>query len=305
MNWPNQQPNRGMTLVEIMLALLLFGLLATFVIQVMDSVLNLWSAGERRGQGDLVFSAATERFRGDLQALHTGPRGWLIADYWEVAGTKEGEPAWRLPRLRFLANGAALPEVDASGRSAVEVMWAMIPEIRGQQRFGRLVRFAQVEDSSNSLQDAGVAAEMLRSGQGLVVMDGVLWVEFALLDEQQKKYPYTRVDAFQPFDFPAMISLTVEMVAGNARKHPPRLDADLGVEAQILRLRGTAPSRLAPMVLVDSEWIQAGGSFPNISFARRGLRETMPAVHVAKSPVFSPEIYRSLNALVAAGRRLP
>ena len=71
---------RGMTLLEVTLALTLFGMLAAFILGIIDSVLGLWQAGERRGRGDLVFATATERLRSDLGALHRGPDGWLVIE---------------------------------------------------------------------------------------------------------------------------------------------------------------------------------------------------------------------------------
>ena len=54
---------RGMTLLEVSLALGLLAILSVFVMQVMNSVTDLWSSGERRGRGDLVFAQAVERLR--------------------------------------------------------------------------------------------------------------------------------------------------------------------------------------------------------------------------------------------------
>ncbi|MHC4381082.1 MAG: prepilin-type N-terminal cleavage/methylation domain-containing protein [Planctomycetota bacterium] len=300
-----RQSSRGMTLIEIMLALFLFGLLAAFEVQVMGSVLNLWSAGERRGRGDLVFAAAVEQFRGDLRAMHTGPRGWMVLDTWTVPGTKEGEVPWSLPRLRFLADGASMPEVDPSGRSAVEVMWAMIPEDSSGSRFGKLVRFAQVEDPTTTLQDGGIATGLLRSGTGLVVMDGVLWTEMAVQDDRAQRTTRHTVEAYTPFDFPSRLDLSVEMVTGNSRKHPPLLDDGIDAEDAKVRLRGTAPVDMPDYALVEQEWVRVSGIFPNLNFTKRGERASMPAPHVARSEVYFPVVYASENPLAAGGRRLP
>lgn len=296
---------RGMTLLEIMLALFLFGMLAVFVMQVIDSVLNLWSAGERRGRGDLVFASAVERFRGDLRAMHTGPRGWMILDTWEVAAATEGQSVRHLPRLRFLADGAAMPEVDPTGRAAVEVMWAMVPETASSNRFGRLMRFVRLEDPIEPLQDAGIASDLLRSGTGLVVMDGVLWVEMSVVDDSGNPRSRFRVEAFQPFDFPPSIELVVELVSGKSRKHPPLLDHAVGAESTSVLLRGTAPVTLPKMALVDEEWVQVSGRFPSLSFSGRGQRGTLAASHGARSEVLFPVAYASENSVAAGGKRLP
>lgn len=299
------QSKRGFTLIEIMLALFLFGILATFVVQVMGSVLNLWSAGERRGRGDLVFAAAVEQFRSDLRAMHTGPRGWMVLDTWEVPSAKEGESSWFLPRLRFLADGASMPEVDPGGRSAVEVMWAMVPEDSSGTRFGKLVRFARVEEGADSLQEAGIAAGLLRSGTGLVVMDGVLWTEMAVRDDRGQRTTRHRVDAYTPFDFPAKIDLSIEMISGNSRKHPPLMDEGLDAEGAKVRFRGTAPVDMPEYALVEKEWVRVSGLFPDINFLKRGERGTIPGSHPARTEVYFPVAYASENMLAAGGRRLP
>ncbi|PCJ55223.1 MAG: hypothetical protein COA70_02975 [Planctomycetota bacterium] len=293
----------GMTLIEVMLALFLFGVLAAFVIQVMDSVLNLWSAGERRGRGDLVYAATVERFRGDLRAMHTGPRGWMVVDSWEIPGAEDGQPSTYMPRLRFLASGASLPEIDSSGQAAVEIMWSLVPEAPGSLIY-RLVRFAQVENPSAPLQDPRVARDMLRSGTGLVVMDGVLWTEFAVQDGNLRKTEY-RVDSYQPFDFPSVVELLVDHVAGSPRKHPPLLDGEIPNEPTSMKLRGNAPLKMPEMVLIGKEWISVGGRFPDISFNGRGKRGSLPAAHKARSEVFFPKRYQSFSPIPAGGRRLP
>lgn len=294
---------KGMTLIEVMLALFLFGVLAAFVIQVMDSVLNLWSAGERRGRGDLVYAATVERFRGDLRAMHTGPRGWMVIDSWEIPGAEEGQPSTYMPRLRFLADGGSLPEIDSSGQAAVEIMWSLVPEAPGSLIY-RLIRFAQVENPSAPLQDPRVARDMLRSGTGLVVMDGVLWTEFAVLDSNARKTEY-RVDSYQPFNFPSTVELLVDHVAGTPRKHPPLLDREITNEPTGMKLRGNPPLKMPEMVLIGKEWISIGGQFPNISFNGRGKRGSLPVEHKARSEVFFPKRYQSHSPIAAGGRRLP
>lgn len=294
---------KGMTLIEVMLALFLFGLLAAFVIQIMDSVLNLWSAGERRGRGDLVYASTVERFRGDLRAMHTGPRGWMIVDSWEIPGSEDGDPSTFMPRLRFLADGASLPSIEPTGQAAVEIMWSLVPEVPGSP-VNRLVRFAQVETPSAPLQDPRVAREMLRSGTGLVVMDGVLWTEFAVQDGGVRRTDY-RADSYQPFHFPSSVELVVDHVSGSARKHPPLLDNGMSSEPSSIKLRGSGPLKMPAMVLVEEEWISVGGRFPSISFHGRGQRGTLPREHAARSEVFFPTRYASHSPVPAGGRRLP
>lgn len=293
---------RGMTLMEIMLALLLFGILATFVIQVIDSVLNLWSAGERRGRGDLVYAATVERFRGDLRALHTGQQGWLILDTYTVPSGVEGQPDREMPRLRFLADGAALPESDPTGRSAVEVMWAMVPEI-GDDRFARLTRFVHLADQNSTLLDAGTVNAVLRSGSGLVVMDGLLWTEMSVLDERGNRQTNYRLDAHNPFDFPSHVGLAVETATGNARKKPPLLDTAILAEGAQVAVRGIAPVEMPKFAMIEKEWVGVSGRWPSLSFQARGQRGSLAVPHAQRVPVYFPMRYESQNAVAASGRR--
>jgi len=94
---------RGMTLLEIMIALLLLGVLSTFVVNVVDSVVGLWQQGERRGRGDLVYASVAERFQADLRALHLGERGWMVIDDY-VARPATDETAVAAAALTFFSN---------------------------------------------------------------------------------------------------------------------------------------------------------------------------------------------------------
>jgi prepilin-type N-terminal cleavage/methylation domain-containing protein len=297
------EKRRGMTLLELVIALALFGVLSAFVMQVMTSVVNLWSSGERRGQGDLVFAAAVERFRGDLNALHTGLRGWLIVDHWEARSASEGVLAWSLPRVRFLADGAALTDIDPSNREPVEIMWTVVPE-DATSRFGRLVRFTNIENSQRSLRDLGTLQEMLRNGEGLTVMDGVLWTEFIATDTDGQRTSNLRIDNDMPFDFPSVIDFNVEFVSGNARKQPANLDDPIAGEPEAVRLRGIAPIKLPEYASIGNEWVRVDGTFPNIRFSARGERGTLPGEYAQRTPVYMPSRYESTNRIAADGRRL-
>jgi prepilin-type N-terminal cleavage/methylation domain-containing protein len=298
------EKRRGMTLLELVIALALFGILSAFVMQVMTSVVNLWSSGERRGQGDLVFAAAVERFRGDLNALHTGSRGWLIVDQWEARSAAEGVPAWFLPRVRFLADGASLPDVDPSRREPVEVMWTVVPE-DPNSRFGRLVRFTNIENPQRSLRDRGTLQEMVRNGEGLTVMDGVLWIEFLATDTDGQLTKSVRIDNDMPYDFPSKIDLTIEVVSGNARKQPASIDDPIAGDPETVRLRGIAPITIPEYAMIGNEWVRIDGSFPNIRFSARGERDTLPGEYPRRTPVYMPSRYQSTNRIAADGRRLP
>lgn len=297
-------PRAGMTLAEILVALLLFGILASFVVGVVNSVLSLWQAGERRGRGDLVFAGAAERFRADVQAAHVGPRGWLILDDWQAEPEAGGQPAWRLPRLRFLADGAAFPEADPEGRSAVEVAWLLVPEPDPATRFTRLVRIVQPESAGRSLREETWITDLARSGAGLVVLDGVLHAEFRARDGAET-LPALRAEAYALYDLPSALDLAVERVSGGLRRKPPLLDDALADAGGNPALRGTAPFAMPERVLIGREWLRLSGNWPRFQAVERGARGSLADAHARGEPVWIPERDACTAPLIAGGRRLP
>jgi prepilin-type N-terminal cleavage/methylation domain-containing protein len=296
----------GMTLAEVLVALLLFGILASFVVGVVNSVLNLWQAGERRGRGDLVFAAAAERLRADVLAAHTGPRGWMQLDEWQAEPEGGGHPAWRLQRLRFLADGAAFPEADASGRGAVEVAWLLVPEPDPTTRFTRLVRIVQPESAPRSLREEGWITDLARAGAGLVVLDGVLHASFGARETAgADPLPALRIESYAPYGFPLEIAFAVERVCGGPRRKPPVLDDPLTDEGGNLALRGAAPFAMPERVLIGREWLRLAGTWPRFQAIERGARGTLATPHERGVPVWLPELDACVAPLVAGGRRLP
>jgi prepilin-type N-terminal cleavage/methylation domain-containing protein len=297
---------RGFTLAEVMVAMLLFGMLAAFVVGIVNSVLNLWQTGERRGRGDLVFAAAAERFRGDVSGLHVGPRGWLILDEWMAEPAADGRPAWHLPRLRFLADGGVAREADPRGRGAVEVAWMLVPEPEPGTRLCRLMRFTQSDAAARSFREETWITQVARSGAGLVVMDGVAHAEF-LARELANADPVAalRIGEYQPFGFPHGLELRLERVPGPARRKPITLDDALGDGVTAMRLRGAAPFAMPDYALIDHEWLRVSGTWPRLQVVGRGERGTLTAPHARGANVWLPEADSCSAILPASGRRLP
>jgi len=297
---------RGMTLAEVLVAMVLFGILAAFVVGVVNSVLNLWQAGERRGRGDLVFAAAVERLRGDVAALHTGPRGWLVLDDWQAAPEHDGQPAWRLPRLRFLADGAIAREADPTGRGAVEVAWIVVPEDAANHRLCRLVRLVQPESAPRSFLEENWMTQVARSGAGLTVMDGVAHAEFRSREPGSADFqPGSRVESYALYGFPAEIEVRLERVGGGGRRKPPLLDSDLSEDDPGFLIRGAAPFAQPEFILIDNEWMRVAGTWPRLNAPERGARGSLPAPHARGSILWVPEVDEAVAPLPAAGRRLP
>lgn len=301
----SRRRQRGMTLIEVMLALALFAMLSLFVFGIMNSVLGLWQTGERRGSGDLAFAAAVERLRSDLGALHTGPRGWLILDDYEARPAEGDQPPWRLPRLRFLAHGGSLPADDPSGRKAVEVAWVLVPsDPSGDTRLTSLMRLSRIEDGDAQFDDERGFSAAMRAGGGIPMLDGVLWADFVLALQDGEEAREHLVPAESPLDFPVSLDLRVERVGQDALKRPVVLDNDLGASGTRMVLRGTAPLAAPSHVQIDQEWIAVNGSFPRFGVVERAARNTNPSDHRRGTRVFIPEIYDARATLAANGRRV-
>jgi prepilin-type N-terminal cleavage/methylation domain-containing protein len=294
----------GMTLVEVMLAMALFAMLSLFVLSVVNSVLGLWQSGERRGNGDLAFSAVAARVRVDLAALHTGPSGWLIMDEYEAWPAENSNSPWMLPRLRFLARGASLPMDDPSGRSAVEIAWVVVPVDAAESRVTRLVRLTQLAEGQNSLQDNRHLSAMIQGGNGAPMLEGVLHLNWQMFDVDGEISTSDNVPAETPFDFPAQLKLTLERVAPESQKRPLVLDDDLSPSATGLNLRGNPPLRTPSHVLVDLEWIAVQGEFPKLRVVERGSRGTVPVTHHRGDVALAPNQYQSSFHVTSQGRRM-
>jgi prepilin-type N-terminal cleavage/methylation domain-containing protein len=294
---------RGMTLIEVMLALSLFAMLSIFVLSVVNSVLGLWQSGERRGNGDLAFSSLTASMRIDLSALHTGPSGWLILDQYQAWPEEDSNPAWMLPRLRFLARGASLPVDDPSGRASVEIAWVAVPVDPENNRLTRLVRLTQLAGDTSLASDRHLSA-LLQAGNGVPMMEGVAFLDWQMFDLDGQPFTYDRVDAGSPFDFPAEILIDLERVSPESQQRPLVLDEDVGPGTQSIIVRGTPPLRVPSHLMMGVEWVEVQGQFPRLRAVTHGARDTAPRTHHRGDPVLAPVAYQSRFHLASQGRRM-
>jgi type II secretory pathway pseudopilin PulG len=300
---PSKTRQSGMTLVEITLALALMALLGLFVTGVVRSVLGIWQTAERQGRGDLAFNSCYELMAADVSALHTGPRGWLVLDQWEALPAGEDQPAWLLPRLRFLARAEGLPD-NPGLRGGMEVMWTLVPENATNSRLCRLMRVTQPENSEESLQSDRYASSLLRGGGGIAVLDGVPWVEWIAMESNGDQSSITEVAAESPTVFPVALQFNLERIAGSARERPPSLDETVASSQTRFKLRGTMPLRASSWALVDFEWVEWTGTGPQISIKNRGERSTVPSSHDRGASVFFPRSFTAKLPLSAKGRRI-
>jgi len=294
----------GMTLIEVMLALFLLSLLSAFVFSIINSVLGLWQSGERRGDGDLAFVAAVERLRGDLEALHTGPRGWFILDDYEAVAADGANPSVRLPRLRFLAHGASLPSDDPIGRGAVEVAWLLVPTSPGERRVCKLLRMTRVEGGQAVYSNERAFLAAMRGEGGVPMLDGVLWTEFLVQTPEGEERDEYQVPADTPFHFPPRLSLAIERISADRLRKPMTLDEELSVGGTQIVVRGTPPLAAPSHVLVEDEWLAVQGNFPRLAIVKHAARRTAASDHPRGTAVYAPEIYRAEATLAANGRRI-
>jgi len=295
---------RGFTLVELILALGLFAILALFITGILRSVVGLWQAGERRGRGDLVFAGMVEQLQADLRALHTGSEGWLVLDEWEAVPATAEHPAWRLPRLRFLARGSVLGD-PAAAAGPVEVAWLLAPEAPERSRLARLLRLAvPLDPLAGSIREEARLRALLPAA--VVVLDGVAGLELELQESDGRwQGPPLTIPPDTPLGFPARLRLRLERVGGNTRRRPPVLDADLSPTGTEVLLRGSPPLEIAGVALVDRERVGVAGTWPRLRLTARGLDGTMAAEHHRGVPFLLPEVREARLRLAWGGRRLP
>ncbi len=142
---------RGLTLVELVLAIGLLALLMLAVFQLFDRSLSVWRRGETRRalleQASIVLEGISE----DLRGLEAGTRGDVVLEWvrFDTDGDRVAETKW--PRLRLVRQAsagemaraygnlarAAAPENDDAGQDQVrsapsgpglmEVVWMVAP----------------------------------------------------------------------------------------------------------------------------------------------------------------------------------
>lgn len=292
-----------MTLVEVTLALALLALLGLFVTGVVRSVLGIWQTAERQGKGDISFNSCHELMSSDIAALHTGPRGWMVLDQWEALPATEEQPAWLLPRLRFLARASGLRD-NPGFRGGMEVMWTLVPENSSNSRLCRLMRFTQPDTLEQSFQSDRYATAMLRSDIGLPVLDGIPWLEWEAQETNGDTSTITEVASQTPTDFPVALQLRLEHIAGSSRERPPTLDEPIASSQKSARIRGTMPLRTSKWALLGLEWVEFSGKAPQLSFTHRGERATVSRSHERGASVLFPRPFSSRLPLPAKGRRI-
>lgn len=138
MTAPSRDARRGLTLVELILAMGLFSILMIAVFQLFDRSLTLWERGEtQRGLLEQA-SSVGELLARDLAALDGGKDGDLLAEWagFDTDGDSVRDTWW--PRVRLVRSadaaelvargvGAGTGAVRPGGSARVEVVWCVVP----------------------------------------------------------------------------------------------------------------------------------------------------------------------------------
>ncbi len=143
----HRRRRRGVTLVELLLALAIFSFLAIAVFQILDRSLSLWRRTETRRSLLAQASAISDLLARDLSGLEGGPRGDVVAEWVTFDTDGDGVADTKWPRLRLVRQASAADvqrlqeearaeaaEGDASaapppipGEGLVEVLWLVVP----------------------------------------------------------------------------------------------------------------------------------------------------------------------------------
>lgn len=141
---PLRHPRAGLTLVELILALGLFALLAVALVQLIDATLGLWQSAERERERMEIEVQVAEWLARDLDYVTGGDAGDFLFDWGQFDVDGDGVASRPLPRLRLVRRAAAEDllrlglrtpldesgEVGARPRGAtplVEVVWCAVP----------------------------------------------------------------------------------------------------------------------------------------------------------------------------------
>ena len=184
----------GFTLVELLLALGLFALLAVALVRLVDTSVRIWARTESDRDLTEMASALFDWLEADLQAIETGPRGDVVAEWVRFDVDQDGLAGAVWPRLRVVRQRhAPLPqdeppigEPDAGARfraGLTEVCWALLPAKGAEadsKPHGILWRGERpLADDALSFFDPSFfdAAERPLPGSLEYVTGGVLWLE--------------------------------------------------------------------------------------------------------------------------------
>lgn len=200
--------NRGLTVIELVIAVALLALLMISVFGVIRGFIGVWDKSESRRMRVEESSAVGELLAKDLVAMDGGGRGDLVAEWIPYDTDDDGAADALWPRLRFVrhASVAELARLQARSKEKLpdqgllEVAWCVVPAYKGKKEVdhrseGLLLRGERIATPRDEVNPLPAAAREVsyfdprffsRNGEptpGALneVTGGVLWfgLEFA------------------------------------------------------------------------------------------------------------------------------
>lgn len=110
----------GLTLIELMLAMVLLAMLMLAVFQLFDRALLVWRNGETRRAVLEQSSVVIDSLERDLRGIESGPRGDLVAEWVRFDTDGDGVKETKWPRLRLIrqASAAEVAQIERADREA-------------------------------------------------------------------------------------------------------------------------------------------------------------------------------------------
>jgi len=184
------QSKRGLTLLELVLAVGLFALLSLAVFELLQGTLVTWRKSEVRRNQMEISTAVLELIAKDFQSLEGGSGGDLVAE-WETFDTNSDggrETVW--PRIRMVRQASASDaarvalqtEQQVDGPDLTEVCWAVLPT-HGDPSIGTLWRGERlVHGGGEEFFDATfIKRDGYPSPDAMdELTDGILWFQILL-----------------------------------------------------------------------------------------------------------------------------
>lgn len=198
---------RGLTLIELVIALGLFALLMVAVFQLVDRSLTTWRTGETRRSLLEMSSAVQEEIAADFAGLEPGARGDLVLEWvaFDTDGNGTMETKW--PRVRLVRQASAADverllardappraerddgtlELEPASAGLVEVLWMVAPasfKDKAARAEGLLWRGERLVGDARTksffANDFFGASNRPPAGATEPVTGGVLWMEILL-----------------------------------------------------------------------------------------------------------------------------
>ncbi len=150
------QSRRGMTLVELMLAVLLASFVMLAVVRFVDVSLGLWSRSEDTRRETGRGQAVLQRLRSDLVSVHSGQVGDFLLEWqgFDMDGDRASDRAF--PRLRLVRRPSALDWRRLSLRDMTPDQRAVFAELGFGEGSALAVR-KELGELDASLEGLGLA----------------------------------------------------------------------------------------------------------------------------------------------------